>query len=302
MDWDNLRLLLAVDRAGSLRGAAKALGLDPSTVSRRLQHMEESLKAPLIERSGAHLQLTASGRALSQTAKLMETQLHAVTRSIHESTDAPTGQVRVSFPQILGRPVQQLLAQVPAKYPGLSLELCCSDRLLSLAAGEAEVIVRMAESPPPELVGVRLGALRLGLYSSQAYAARAQGEGHVTLEAPGHRWVDWGPAFARKGAMKWLDDTHPQRKVTARGDSGQAVFDAIEADMGIGVLAALYAQELVSWQQLPRELCPAIWLLSTREARTRRSVAVVLQELKLFSSQFAPYLYSRSHETQLATP
>lgn len=291
MNWDDLKLILAVERAGSLRRAARTLSLDPSTVSRRIQQLEDSVGARLLDRTSQPPRLTAAGTALTRAASQMEHQLSTAARSIQSTTSEPSGRVRVSFPQILGRPIQKLLGAVPSKYPQLSLELACSDQVVSLAAGEAEIVVRMDETPPPDLVGVRVGALVMGLYSTQEYRERAPRVAGLSEDPSSFQWVDWGPKFRRKATMKWLQESFPTRRVVAEGESGQAVLDAIEADMGVGVQARLHASHLHEWQILPESVCPSIWLLTTLEARSRTNVAVVLEELKRFSHEYHNHLY-----------
>jgi DNA-binding transcriptional LysR family regulator len=256
-----------------------------------MQQLEESVKASLFERSGSVLRLTTAGEELAAVAIQMESRLGAAERSIAKNTGEPSGRVRVSFPQILGRPIQQLLKVIPSEYPQLSLELACSDQIVSLAAGEAEIVVRMDESPPPDLVGIRVGALVLGLYSSRDYAERISDALPPEGSAKAHQWVDWGPHFRRKTSMKWLHETYPQRRIVAEGESGQAVLEAVEAGMGIGILASLHATHLHTWQLLPETVCPSIWLLTTAEARTRSSVKVVLDALRRFASEFGDHLY-----------
>jgi len=281
-DWDDLRYLLAVARAGSVRGASRELGVDPSTVSRRLQTLEAQVGTVLVERSGRGLALTPAGEELRATAEKVRIDLSAALRRLADHGDDDVrGTVRVSFPQMLSESVHTLLAPVAQSHPHVTLELIGDDRRVNLVSGEAEVVLRSAPRPSPDLVGRRLGAMRLGVYASPSYSVLDE-----PLESPAHRWVDWSARCREQAAVAWLAECFPERRITLTAEHGLGTVDAVRAGMGIGILPEIIATGLVSLASLPDDRCPDLWLLCPPSVRRRPAVRVVMDALGSFARDF----------------
>jgi len=289
-DWDDLRYLLAVARAGSIRGASRELGVDPSTVSRRLQSLETQVGTELVERSGRGLDMTPAGQELCAAAETVSHELSATVRRLADSADGSLrGAVRVSFPQLLSEAVHGLLTPIAETHPQVTLELVGDDRRLNLVSGEAEVVLRMTSDPAPDLVGLRLGVLALGVYASPSYAMLDQ-----PLDAPAHRWVGWNQRCSDQPAVKWLSEAHPERRTVAVSEHGLGTVDAVRAGMGVGVLPQLVAEGLIRLEALPADRGPELWLLCPPGVRRRPAVGAVMNALRRFGEAFPGALVPRS--------
>jgi DNA-binding transcriptional LysR family regulator len=167
-DWDGLRIFLAVVRAGRASTAARALGIEHTTVSRRLAALEEQLGARLFYRTARGYLLTPQGEAIVRDAETAERAAGAVRDRVHQASAAPA-RVRVAtLPELGTHWLAPLLPAFRARRPGIELEVLVDPRSVDLARGEADLAVR---TPRPRQVGLsarRLFSLQTGLYASRA--------------------------------------------------------------------------------------------------------------------------------------
>lgn len=169
-DWDDLRFFLAVARSGRLTAAARRLGADHATVSRRITSLEESLKAKLFERRPQGYALTGHGEQLLAKAESMETEALAIQSEIGGADMALSGTVRIGAPDGFGSTfLAPRFASLGKAYPGLELQLIAMPRLLSLSKREADVAITLAPPKEGKVVARKLCDYRLGLYASQDY-------------------------------------------------------------------------------------------------------------------------------------
>src|SRR5262245_5866055 len=145
--WDDLKYFLAFARAGSMQAAAKALGINLSTVQRRIAELEERVGHRLVERHLGGYRLTELGQQLQPAAEGVEAAVAAFERQIAASDKDVKGTIRVTCGSILAERLRRssLLDEFHARHPGLWVELLVSDRLLDLSKGEADVALRAGE-------------------------------------------------------------------------------------------------------------------------------------------------------------
>src|SRR5215213_966441 len=172
-DWDDLRFFLAVARAGRLTVAARRLGADHATVSRRISALESALKAKLFERRPQGYTLTAHGERLLTKAEAMETEALAASSEIGGADLAISGIVRIGTPDGFGTTfLAPRIAAFAAQYPDLEIQLIAMPRLLSLSKREADVAVSLAPPREGKIVARKLTDYRLGLYATADYLGR----------------------------------------------------------------------------------------------------------------------------------
>ncbi|HSN26734.1 MAG TPA: LysR family transcriptional regulator, partial [Kofleriaceae bacterium] len=123
MDWDDLKYLLAVADAGALAPAAKSMGVDPSTVSRRISALEKALGAELVARTPEGMTLTAAGHAAVAVARRIDGELSALAAELAGSLEVPSGVARVSTTEAFATNVMRAVAPLHAKFPRLQIEV-----------------------------------------------------------------------------------------------------------------------------------------------------------------------------------
>jgi DNA-binding transcriptional LysR family regulator len=171
-DWDDLRFFLAVARAGRLTAAARRLGADHATVSRRISSLETALKAKLFERRPQGYGLTPHGERLFARAESMETDALSIQSEIGGADMALSGVVRIGAPDGFGSVfLAPRLARFMAASPALELQLVAMPRLLSLSKREADIAVTLAPPKEGKIVARKLMDYRLGLYAAPSYLA-----------------------------------------------------------------------------------------------------------------------------------
>lgn len=186
--WDDLRVLLAAHRHGSIAAAARALDVDASTASRRLRTLEEDLGAQLFDRTPEGLQPTATGLLLRSAAEQAEATAREVEAVAAGTESRPEGIVRVACPDafaayVLAPGLRRLLDAMP----GLDIEVLASTDLVDLRRREADVAVRMVRPTQGDLVVRSVASTgRFGAFVTADYAASC-----VDLTVNGVDWIGW---------------------------------------------------------------------------------------------------------------
>ncbi|MFD8752928.1 LysR family transcriptional regulator [Kitasatospora sp. NPDC059577] len=235
---DDLRYLLAVARTGRLVAAADALGVDHTTVSRRIGALERSLGVRLMERGAEGWVLTEAGRAVAQSARAIEDALVQVV-DVVSGQDAPSlhGTVRVSAPDGFGtRVVTPALARLRRYHPGLQVELVTATRQLTLRPAGFDLALAIGRPPRSRLVTEHLTDYALGLYASDEYLARC-GSPATVADLRDHALVFYIESMLQVGDL----DIERHLPGITPAFSSTNVFAQLEAarlGAGIGVLPA----------------------------------------------------------------
>lgn len=188
MDWDDLRIFLALARAGSMTAAARMLGVNQSTVSRRLAAMEAHLGARLLVRGIHGHSLTDAGDELLATAEGVAEAFDQIERRLAGRDTQPRGRLRVTCTDNFANSyLAPHFARFAAMYPEIDLDVITRYQHLSLARREADVAIRTTEAPPDTLIGRFLLTFALGVYAAPATAA-ALGPAPDPAAIP---WIGW---------------------------------------------------------------------------------------------------------------
>ena len=165
-DWDDFRLFLALYRNGSLRGAAQQLGVNHSTVSRRVSRLNSGYGAPLFDKTPLGYQVTEAGQSLLRAALEMEATFQNATRQIKTRDTLISGQIKISLPEAIARYlIFDELLDFQTRYPNIQFIINASYAFANLDNMEADVVIRGCNTPPEHLVGKRIGNMNLGIYA-----------------------------------------------------------------------------------------------------------------------------------------
>jgi len=192
-DWDNFRFILALNRAGTLRGAAQQLGVNHSTVSRRLAQLNKQSGEPVFERVAGGYRITQAGAPLLAAAEQIETVALSAGRQQKARGAELSGPITLSLPNALGQFL--LLDDLHVfcqRHPGIELEINTSYAFADLDRSEADIVVRGTDKPPEHLVGRRLFPYYLAHYCRAGYLAETEPKDRRWIVAPGPTFVpDW---------------------------------------------------------------------------------------------------------------
>src|SRR2546421_7109005 len=174
-DWDGLRIFLALSRARTLAAAARKLGIDETTVARRLARLEKEMGASLLERAPGGLALTPAGEAVRTAAEEMESAALAAERRARGADRQLSGRVRVTAPEILGRYfVLPALQAVHERHPAIAMGLTSAIARLDVTRREADVAIRTVRPTEPALVGRKLARMAVAPYVRRGRKRPAQ--------------------------------------------------------------------------------------------------------------------------------
>lgn len=173
MNWDDVRIFLAIQRAGTLRGAAQELAIDQTTVSRRLTGLERALGSRLFLRTTGGLALTDIGQNVLHMAEDMERMAVSFERRGEGADARVAGEVRLTTTDALAMDfVVPAIENLRASHPELRVILSTTTRLLDLARREADIAVRTLRPEQPDLIVRQLGCWEVGLYATRGYLAK----------------------------------------------------------------------------------------------------------------------------------
>lgn len=234
-EWNDFRVILALGRAGSVAGAARLLGIDDSTVSRRLAAAEKAFGAVLIVRGGRDFALTVEGAAAFSAAEAMEAAVDGARAEIRSARTALEGIVRIACPPVAIGYLAGFPEAVEAAHPGLGVELLSGRAPVDLAKGEADVSIRAVRPKDEHLAVAHRFTLGSGVYAASSYLD-AQGRPASHAEVAGHRLVRCAAAFLHLPAFAWVEPFAEPDAPAVRVDSIDMAHRMIATGSGIGVL------------------------------------------------------------------
>jgi DNA-binding transcriptional LysR family regulator len=237
VDWDDLRHFLAIHRGGTLARAASALGINATTVGRRLSALEERVHARLFDRTPEGYALTAAGRDLLYRAERMEAEALALEREVLGADQRLVGSVRVTATEMIGtRFIMPHLPQFRTRHPEIAIELECSHRNVSLTRREADVALRLARPYEENVVTRRLAPIPLALYAAPNYLSARGLPEDAEASLAGHELVLFAATRAFRVENSWFEPRLTGARIALRSDSVSAIFAATLAGAGIALL------------------------------------------------------------------
>jgi DNA-binding transcriptional LysR family regulator len=286
-NWNDLRYVLAISRGRTLAAAARLLGVDDTTVARRLVAVQETIGARLYERlSDGRLQLTTSGQRAALHAERIEREVNALDSALSGADDIASGTVRVTSVPIIVNHILVPAAQVLLKrHPELQLEFVGDARDLSLTRREADLALRLAR---PKAGGTRVTAHRIGTVRYGIYAC-ASCSGRDAKRLP---WITYDEAMAHLPQARWIAATavrNDDKIAAVRVNDAEAVLDAVIGGLGRSLLPRVIADRDVRLQRLgPKHGAPVLtrelWLLVHSELSRLARIQAVVEWIK----QMAP--------------
>jgi DNA-binding transcriptional LysR family regulator len=238
-DWNDLRHFLAVAREGSTLAAARKLRVNQSTVHRRLAALEKALGCSLVERHPTGYRLTELGHQLRSHAERIEEGVGAFQRLIAASDRGMVGRIRMTCSTAVGHRLMKsgLFDAFNNRHPGLTVELVMTERLLSLADGEADVAIRGGVPTDETLVGKKIANVPWALYATRSYIER-NGSPKSPADLDEHTTVGFIEAMANHSAANWLRQYAPRAKICAEAGNIPSVFLAVKSGACLAPLPA----------------------------------------------------------------
>jgi DNA-binding transcriptional LysR family regulator len=288
MDWNSLKVFLAIARRGSLSGAANDLAVNHSTVFRRLNTFEAAIGGQLFERINNRYELTTLGHELLERAQHIENSFDGIERHLVGQDIQPSGVVKITAPNnIAYRYLPNYMTSFNRLYPEIQIELLVSNQAFNMSNRQADIAVRATPAPPEHLVGRQLSRLPWHVFGSQKYGDQF-GFPSDKRELLNHALIGATGAMRHLSAFTWQDKYYADQIMT-RCDDLTAMSYLAEAGHGLAFLPADQCRpELIQLFDLDECLPSNLWLLTHPDLRNVARIKLVMQHLTAAFAQAWP--------------
>jgi len=282
IDWQDVRVFLALGRHGSLSAAARALSVNHATVSRRIQSLELSLGEKLVERRPEGYVLTPAGTRTLEVAKNMEVAAQTLGRG--SADDSIKGLVRINAPPGLTQGfLIDHLAKLPSMYPGLDVNIATDLRSISLDRHQADIAVRLSRPLDGDFIAKPVGNMAFDFYGANEMCQLVEQNGEPTFISFDEENSDMPEAV-------WLARNYPRARISFRANNYVAHAKAAKAGAGLALLPHYIGRKELDLRrcQWPHEAPPnrEIWLLMRRQDRKDVTIRTVVDYLiEIFANE-----------------
>lgn len=277
MNWDDVRVFLAVARAGQILGAARRLELNHATVSRRIAALERALGAKLFRRLTTGSELTEEGIRFLAAAERIEADMISARADIADESDEVAGVVRIGAPDGFGVAfLAPRLGALTARHPDLTIQLVPVPRSFSLSRREADIAITVERPTEGRLVAAKLVDYTLGLYASRAYIDQ-HGMPATRDDIARHRLVGYVSDLVISPSLDYAQEMLPGLEAHFAVSSSLGQVEAVRAGAGVGILHSFIARahdELVPVTAVT-PIRRAYWLVYHETVRPLRRVQAV---------------------------
>lgn len=242
VNWDDLKTVLALTRAGSLMGAADQLGVSYTTVARRVTRAESAMNTILFERLADGYRATEAGRLAAAQAAQMESHQDSLLRALAAQEDRLAGPLILTAPQlVISHLLGPVLHDFTEAHPEVDLQVRATNETLDLTRREADLAIRISESPGDSLTGQRLAAQATASFAAPLWAERLKnGEP-----------LDWIVFAPYRHLPAEVTQTYPRSRIRYRFDDMVAMVGAARAGLGVVRLPMFLGRDLPELVQLP---------------------------------------------------
>jgi DNA-binding transcriptional LysR family regulator len=277
MDWDDLRYVLAISRGGGLSGAARTLGVNSSSVYRRLESLEDALEVRLFDRLRSGYRLTPAGESLAEAAERMEAEAHNAERHVRGTDVRFEGHLRMSTSEAAAvHLLPPLVAEFRELHPGLTLDVSATNHVVDLTRREADVVLRASPTAPEHLVGRSVGRVAFASYASKAYLDRV-GRARPLGD---YDWVGFDGQLRHVRQYAWLEQNVPEARIRLRFDHFESIRAAGVAGVGCMSLPCFSCDDDPVLERIPNTYQATdlqFWVLTHPDLRKSARVRAFLQ-------------------------
>lgn len=286
-DWNDLKAFLAVARGGSTLAASKALGVNQTTVARRIESLENDLGFKLFERGQTGSRVTEAGQSLIAEAEAVERAAIRFANQAASQMRGVSGALRLTTNELVANTmVIPALGAFRQVHPDVQVDLVITDRSLDLENGEADLAIRTSQSlAMSDLVARKICDHDMALYCSRDYAVR-RGVPASTDDLVNHDLIDVSVEMGEVAAATWMMRHSGGKQPITRSNSMGSMVHAVKAGLGIGALPCTIGDpdhDLVRCSDCIEEARATSWIVTRRELKDTPRV-------RAFIDFMAPYL------------
>ena len=279
VDWDHLRFFLVLARAKTLTNAARLIGVEHSTVARRIQALEQNLGTQLFKREATGYELTAEGAALVPRVEQMEQSF----LQIDKPHNPLQGRIRIGAPEGFGTAfLARLLAEFSQHYPLLTIDLIPVPRMIKLSHREADIVISIDRPKSGPYIITRLSNYSLRLYGSTSYLLQNPKINRLE-DLTQHRFVDYIDDLVYSSALYCLERLPLQLTACFRSNSILAQQIAVSAGAGLAILPRFIAKDKPELEEVLSEkvnFTHTFWMLTLVDLQHEPKIKLVWDFLR----------------------
>lgn len=292
--WDDLKTVISIGEHGNLSRAADALGINHSTLFRRLGAIESSLSLALFLRHRTQYVPTKAGAALIELGHRIEEDISYVLQNIEEEECGLSGEISVTTSDALLQDyLNPLIASFIHLNPRISFQVSTGNESVNLFDGGADIAFRATTTIPEHLSGRKVGAACWAVYGLRERWEEKRLD-FATLSE--HRWVSFSYAMSRLNAFMWIEKNIPEKNIIFRGDSVLNVASAIASGMGLGLLPCMHGNQIDKLKQISPEVEGVgedIWLLAHPDVRKSARIREFMNHCTNYLSENRKSIFKR---------
>ncbi|MEM7196428.1 MAG: LysR family transcriptional regulator [Pseudomonadota bacterium] len=232
MNWDSLKLILTIARTGSFAAAARQLGVDRTTVLRKIKQIQRDIDFELFRKVRGEYVLTAGAEKILETAELVESHIQSLERVIEGRELRPQGRISVTTTDSIYQfALAEIVASFRRRHPGITVDILLSSQRLSLTRRDADIALRTGSHVPAHLVGYRMGDIDFGVFATQEFmkSESSKSSSEVT-------WLGVDEPLLSSAPGQWQTNNVNDHQIVLRTNSYVALKTAVLADMGMAIL------------------------------------------------------------------
>ncbi len=287
--WDHYRSFLAVIRAASLSGAARALGTTQPTVGRHIDALEAATGLPLFVRSRHGLTPTEGALHLVPHAETMAAAAAAMARAATGEAEEARGTVRLTVSDIIGVEIlPAIIRQFRRDHPAITIELALTNRTEDLLRREADLAIRMMRPTQEALVARKIGDVPILLYAHKSYVKK-QGVPETFDQTPNHTLIGPDTDAGILNAVETAGLKNARAAITLKSDSDLAQLAMVRAGCGIGGMQkqlAVRDRDMVPVLHEVFQISLEMWLVMHEDLRSSRRVRLLYDHLALHLARY----------------
>ncbi|VUD41855.1 HTH-type transcriptional activator CmpR [Thalassocella blandensis] len=285
MDWNALKNFIAIAETGTLSGAAKRLGVNHSTVFRRLQSFEEEIGGRLFDKVDHRYVLTPLGEELKEYGLNINAAFDDIERKIAGKDFLPKGTVKITAPLNLAiRFLPAALAQFRLDFPDITIEVLASNQEVNMNSRIADVAIRATPSPPEHLIGRQIATIPWGMYASEGYLEKYPAPENMDALHE-HVLIGGAGQMLNLPAFVWLEQ-HYNKFIATRCDELTAMAAFAREGQGLAFLPADQGDNQLRYiGEFTPGRASKLWVLTHPDLRKTERVKLVMQYLTSYFSQ-----------------
>jgi len=281
MDWDNVRVFLAVARSGQFVAAARRLRIDHATVSRRIAALEAALGARLFDRRTTGARMTSAGERFLAAAEEMESAFLHAQADISDVDVELSGDVRIGAPDGFSTYyLASALRDFVERNPGVRIQLAPVPQLVPLARREVDVVVVLDKPEEGRFVARKLTDYSLGIYASAAYLEAHEAPREVG-ELVRHRLIGYVEEYAFSSALDYVRELYGGAPTSFECASAVTQLEALRAGLGLGVAHDFIARRFKDLRRIlpERRATRSYWIVTHQDTRGLGRIRAVCEHL-----------------------